>query len=171
MKTFKNSLFALALLSVGVVACDGTDADSAAPTAGREDVLVSDPAAAPVGAPADVTPFLGAWEYSSGSVTSTCGSNVGTKEISTADGYVEITAGEQPGTIAVKDGACAFSASVSGSEAVAESGIPCPGFVGTPSIVYSLSGRTMQKRATSTVGGGKFGTICSTRENATLVGR
>lgn len=167
MKTFKNSILALALLSVGVVACDGADAGSDLSTSGREEVTVP----APASEPADVTPFLGLWAYGSGSATSTCGSHVATREVSSADGSVQIAAGEKPGTISVRDGACSFSASVSGTEAFAEPGVTCEGLVGTPSIVYSLAGRTMRKLATSAVTAGKFGVVCSTREDATLFAR
>jgi hypothetical protein len=158
MKTFTKSILALALLSVGGIACDGTGADPAVSNPAQEDVLV----------PGDVTPFLGVWAYASGSITSTCGSSRSTKELSAADGTVEFTTGEGPGTLAVRDGACAFSATVSGSSAVADPGVSCEGFVGTPSIVYSVAGRTMQKRATATVSAGKFGVVCSTNEDAVL---
>lgn len=166
MKTF-NSILALAILSVGVVACDGTEADPTVAASGREDITVP----APTAEPGDIRPFIGVWGYSSGSVISTCGSHVATKAISSAEGTLEITAGEKPGMISVRDGGCAFSASISGSEAFAEPGVTCEGFAGTPSIVYSVAGRTMHKAATSAVMAGKFGVVCSTKEDATLFGR
>lgn len=167
MKTFKGSLFTLALLSFGVVACDGTDADPTNAQPGREEITV--PAA--TAEPADVTPFLGVWAYSSGSATSTCGSDIGTTQISAANGALEITTGTKPGTVAVKDGACAFSANVSGSDAIAEPGTKCEGFLGTLSIVYSVSGRTMHKQAFADGTAAKFGVVCSKKEDATLIGR
>jgi hypothetical protein len=163
MKTLKNTLLALSLsLSFGIVACDGTGGDPAAEQPGLIDV--GSPAQ-----PADVTPFLGTWGYASGSVTTTCDPNPGTKEISAADGTVEVGAGSAPNTIAVRDSLCAFSATVSGTTAVAEPGTVCPSYVGTTSIAYTLSGGALHKQASAILGVAKFGVVCSKTEDAMLV--